>query len=172
MLPLGLSGFCPATLSKRASEGGTMDNTTLKRYYTLWSKPSTIRVRHTRLRATIKVSEANRSNCGLSNSACCTGGQTNSAGCMSRVRGRGDPGPVRIGSDRAIRRYPRSTSESCKGQPGKHGDTIYIVTMKLGKRGNHVEFENTCTQMRVTCFDSTVQTFGFQGAAVISTRGW
>ena len=42
------------------------------------------------------VTEANRSNCGLMNSAGCMGGQTNSAGWLYRVRGRGDPRPVRI----------------------------------------------------------------------------
>jgi hypothetical protein len=38
------------------------------------------------------------------------GEQTNSAGCMGRVRGRGDPGP-------AMRDYPRSTSKAVNGNP-------------------------------------------------------
>ena len=46
--------------------------------------------------------EANRPNCGLINYAGYMGGQTNNAGCIGRVRGRGDPGPFLIGRYEAI----------------------------------------------------------------------
>jgi hypothetical protein len=91
--------------------------------------------------------EVNRSNFGL----------TNNVGCTGRVRGRGDPRPVRTGSDRALRGYPRSTSKSCLRQSGPRA---VFLNLGLGKR----EFEDTGTQTRSAFFKSTFQTFGFQGA--------
>ena len=76
------------------------------------------------------------------------------------------------GSDRAMREYPRSTSESFDGNP----DPTRCLNFELGKREFFVEFEDigwdTGTQIRGTCTDSIFQTFGFQGADVISIRGW
>ena len=47
-------------------------------------------------------------------------------------------------------------------------DPTRCLNLGQGKR----EFAGTCTQMRSTFFNSAFQTFGFPGAAVISTRGW
>ena len=53
------------------------------------------------------------------------------------------------GSDRAMREYPRSTSESFDGNP----DPARCLNIELGKRGFFVEFEDigrdTGTQIRV-----------------------
>jgi hypothetical protein len=47
-------------------------------------------------------------------------------------------------------------------------DPARCLNLGLGKR----EFANAGTQMRNTFFNITFQTFGFHGAAIISTRGW
>ena len=58
------------------------------------------------------------------------------------------------GSDRAVREYPRSRSESFDGNP----DPARCLNIELGKRGFYVEFEDigrdTSTQIRGTCLDS------------------
>ena len=70
----------------------------------------------------------------------------------------GEEIPDRSGSasGRAMREYPRSTSESFVFNP----DPARCLNFELGKRGFFVEFEdigrNTGTQIRGTCTDSII----------------
>ena len=78
-------------------------------------------------------------------------------------------GPVLIGQCEATLVVHE---KAVNGNPDPAG----CLNFELGKGGFYVEFEgigrDTCTQIRVTCLDSIFQTFGLQGADVISTRGW
>ena len=52
-------------------------------------------------------------------------------------------------------------------------DPTRCLNLELGKR----EFAGTCTQIRVTCFDSILQTFGFEqllfpGAKLYAVENW